>query len=272
MAYRNILVSMDGSTSGPSRASFAASLAGKFGARLIGAYARSQLPPPLLPPDVIAVLNEAEVRRITDDHAKRVDSAAEDARQIFEAAAAVEEINSQWQVLKDSDELVACTRRTDLLVASAGEGGADAFSPVSLAISGGGPVMVAPPHLRSSAFRRILIAWNGSREAARALRAAWPIIGLADEVDVLIVSRGGLYGPEGMLQRWFADHGVKANVILDDSEDAAAGKILRRQVEKLSPDLVVMGLYGHTRIRELVLGGVSRNMLADPQVPLLLHH
>ena len=272
MAYRDILVSMDRASSAASRAAFAADMAGRFGARLIGAFARSQLPVPFMPPDAAGLLSAPEIQRIYDEHDRLVQDTTEQARQTFEAAAAAREVTSDWHVLEDFDALAACARRTDLLVVSADPAESEAFAPVSLVMAGGGPAVVLPSDARPSSFRRILVAWNGSREAARALHAAWPVIVQAEAVDVLIVSRGGLYGPEGLLQRHFEHHEVKPNVILDDSEDAAAGRILRRQVDALSPDMVVMGLYSHTRIRELVLGGASREMLAEPKVPLFVCH
>lgn len=272
MAYRDILVRMDGAPSQAGPARFAADLAARCGARLVGAFARSQVAPPFMPADAVAMLTAEQIRRLYDAHEKAVATAAEQARAAFEAAAAAEEVASEWRAVEDSEALAACARRTDLLVLAAEAGQAvGALAPLSLAMDSGGPAVLVPAGA-SPSFRRVLVAWNGSREAARALHAAWPIIGMADQVDVLIVSRGGLHGPEGMLQRHFENHGVQPNVIEDDSEDAAAGEVLRRQVTALAPDLVVMGLYGRTRIQELILGGVSREMLADPPAPLFVHH
>ena len=158
------------------------------------------------------------------------------------------------------------------MVLAAQKGQLDIYTPASLALAAGGPAIIAPAKTAKADFSRVLIAWNGGQEAARALHAAWPIITNADHVDVLIVSPGGLRGSEGALERHFERHGVKPNIILDESEDVVAGKILRRQVEALSPDLVVMGLYGRSRMHELVLGGVSREMLSEPTVSLFVHH
>ena len=67
-------------------------------------------------------------------------------------------------------------------------------------------------------------------------------------------------------------HGVEPNLIEHDADDALAGDILRREARDRGADLVVMGLYGHTRLRELILGGVSRELLAEPPTPLLVVH
>lgn len=272
MTYRDILVSLDGGESQAATARFAADLAGKFGATLVGAYARSQVGSPFMPPDVTAALSAAEIQRMVDAYEKAAAAAAEKARQAFEAAAGEQEVASAWEVVSDSEALAASARRADLLVIGASpEGVRGGMEPASLAMASGGPTILVPTGAAPSTFRRIMVAWNGSREAARALRAAWPLIGLADAVDVVIVSRDGSGAPDPQLQRHFEHHGVRANVILERG-DGATGTLLRRQAEAIGPDLVVMGLYGRPRIQEQVLGGVSRQMLAGPGVPLFVSH
>jgi nucleotide-binding universal stress UspA family protein len=272
MTYRDIIVSMDTAASAPSCAAFAADFAVRFGAQLIGAFARGQLTDPFMPPDVVAWLPADDIQRIYDQHAQMVDRLAENARMTFESAAADREVVSDWRVLKDSDELVASARHADLLILGAQKGQLDAYAPASIAIEAGGPAIIVPAGKAKADFRRVLVAWNGGSEAARALHAAWPILAAADRVDVLIVSPDGLRGSEGALQRHFERHGIKPNITIDESEDFAAGTILHRQVEAMSPDLVVMGLYGRTRMYELIMGGVSREMLSEPRIPLFVHH
>ena len=273
MTYRDILVSMDGGEAQAATARFAADVAAKFGATLIGAYARSQVGAPFVPPDVTAALSAAEIQRMVDASDKAAAAAAEGARRVFEAAAAEQEVSSVWDVVSDSEALAACARRTDLFILSAAsETARGGLEPASLAMASGGPAILLPAGAQPSAFRRILIAWNGSREAARALRSAWPLIGLADAVDVVMVARGGADGADSLLQRHFEHHGVKPNVIVERGGDAPVGVLLQRQVEAAKPDLVVMGLYGRPRLQEQVLGGVSRRMLDGPKVPLLVSH
>jgi nucleotide-binding universal stress UspA family protein len=272
MTYRDILVCMDSAAAASSCPNFAADFAARFGAQLIGAFARGHIAEPFLPPDVLSWLPAEEIQKINDEHARMVDVLAENARKRIEGAAAEREDVSDWQVLKDAHEFVAQARQTDLMVLAAQKGQLDIYTPASLAMAAGGPAIIVPAKTARADFRRVLVAWNGGQEAARALHAAWPIITNADHVDVLIVSPGGLRGSEGALERHFERHGIKPNIILDESEDVVAGKILRRQIEALSPDLVVMGLYGRSRMYELVLGGVSREMLSEPQVSLFVHH
>lgn len=272
MTYRDILVEADESPAARTRAATAAALGVRFGARVTGVFAKARVAPPFMPPDVTAVLSAAEVQRMYDAHEEALGRASEAARAAFESAAAAGGAQSDWLELgADVQDLVACARRSDLLVASP-DGGAG-LSTADLAIAAGGPVVIVPDTSTDPAFgQHVLVAWNGSREAARALRAAWPFLEAAKQVHVLMVSRGGLGGPDGFLQRHFEHHGVRPNIIVDPRDDASAGEVIQHQADELGADLVVMGLYGRSRVQELVLGGVSRRMLTQSRTPLLVCH
>ena len=114
---------------------------------------------------------------------------------------------------------------------------------------------------------------NASNKAScSAVRDAWPLLEQAKEVHLLTVTPHGDGGPDGYLQRHFERHGLKANLIVDRRADLDASAILRGCVSSLQIDLVVMGLYGRPRLQELVLGGVSHDLLAHPPTPLLVSH
>lgn len=272
MSYRDILVEIDGSSAARVRAELATGLAVKFGARLIGVFTKARIVPPFMPAEVTAVMTALEVQRIYDAHEEAVGKAAEAARTTFETIAAGTGAQSDWLELGGSDlhELVACARRVDLVVASPHDG--PGLPTADLAIGVGGPMLIAPEVSTPPPGRHILVAWNGSREAARALRASWPFLVAAEQVHVLVVSPGGLAGPEGFLQRHFEHHGVRPNLIVDPRDDASAGEIIRDQAGALGADLVVMGFYGRSRLQEMVLGGASREMLKHCATPLLISH
>lgn len=272
MTYRDILVSMSPSASDSTTAVFAAKFAARFASHLTGVFASAQLASPFMPPDVDAWLPPEKMQELYDEHVRMVDRVADRARLSLEGAAADCGVVSDWRIIGELNELVTCARQCDLFVLGAQSGQLDVYTPAALAIAAGGPTFIVPTGRAHADFRRVLVAWNGSREAARALHAAWPILGGANHVDVLIVSPSGLTGAEGGLERHFERHGIKPNIIIDESDDAAAGHIMRRQVAALSPDLVVMGLYGRTRVHEFVLGGASRDMLSAAKVPLFVHH
>lgn len=282
MSYSSILTLVDGSQAAVQRARIAAALAARFDARLSGVFPRPPLPlsawdepvywglppviPPAVPPDIIAA------------HEHRTDDQAEEARLAFEAAAAGAACRSDWQVLASDTGagMVELTRRTDLTVLPPGRlptiGPAGVVA-ADLALASGGPTLILPDRAADPApGRRIVVAWNGSREAARAVRDAWPFLSAAETVQVVMVEPAAVDGPDGRLQRWFEDHGCTAEVVIVREADAIAADVLRRQVEGSGADLVVMGLFGHSRLRETILGGVSRNLLVDPPVALLLSH
>ncbi len=272
MSYRDILVEMDGSATASVRAGLAADLAARFGSRLVGVFAKARIPVPYFPSEVSLGLTALEVKRIYDAYDQAVSKDAEAARTTFEPFAANAGVHSDWHELGGGDmhDLVDCARRVDLVVASPESG--PFLSTAELAISSGSPVLIAPEAPGPVPGKNVLVAWNGSREAARALRASWPFLLMAEQVHVLVVSRGGLGGPEGFLQRHFEHHGVLPNLIVDSGDDASAGEIIRAQADTLGADLVVMGFYGRSRLQEVILGGASRELLKHCTIPLLISH
>lgn len=278
MTYRDILVQIDERPASVARAAAAADLAARSKAQLTGVFLKTEfLRDPMvaeslsyMPPDTLdALIKKQDAAMVR---------ASEAAREVFETAAAAANVASDWRVVDDGfdDAMIACARRFDLTVFPAVAEvslGRSRISAASLALASGGPVLVTPDGgARPSLGERVLIAWKGSRESARALRDAWPLVSQAKEVHVLVVSPHGEGGPDGLLQRHLEHHGLKANLIVDRSHDASAGEILRQQVTALNADLLVMGVYGRPRLQELVLGGVSRDLLGDPPCALLISH
>lgn len=282
MTYSSILTLMDGGQAAVQRARIAATLAARFDARLTGVFPQPALPlsawdepvywgmppviPPAVPPEILAA------------HERRTEAQGEEARLAFEAAAAAAGCRSDWRVLSPDTGagVVELTRRTDLTVLPPGRlptVGPAGVAATDLALGGGGPALILPDRVADPApGRRVVVAWNGGREAARALRDAWPFLSRAESVHVVVVVPGEAEGPDSLLQRYFEDHGCTAEVVVVREADAGAADALRRQAEVLKADLIVMGLYGHSRLRETVLGGVSHDLLRDPPVALLVSH
>lgn len=278
MTYRDILVHVDDAPESRGRVETAAALALRFGAGLTGAFLTSEFAASFLVDKPFLALSASDYDDLASRHKAGVEKASETARATFEAAAAAARIASDWLPLAgDTDDaLVAAARRTDLTImprlASACSG-LHQIGAADLALASGGPVLVVPPVAPiTGPGRHVLIAWKGTREAARALRDAWPFIRRAEKVSVLVVAPEGGEGPDSLLQRHFERHGLEANLIVDRSYDAEAGDVLLRQIPALGADLVVMGLYGRLRVQELLLGGVSRQMLTQATVPLLVSH
>lgn len=174
-------------------------------------------------------------------------------------------------------DISAAARVCDIVVFGRGDtdGGFEEMSLIEEAIfQSGGPVLVAPPGSVERTPRRIAIAWNGGREAARALGAGLPLFAQADAVAVITVggAEGGVEGPERAAEL-LRLHGVKAEAI---RRQAGEGRINEDEffaaLRDWRADLVVMGAYSHSRWRELVLGGFTRRMLRQSEWPLLLAH
>ena len=142
---------------------------------------------------------------------------------------------------------------------------------------GGAPVLVMPETMTEAAFgKRILLAWNQSNESLRAARAALPLLKAAAAVNITIIDPPA-HGPErsdpgGMLSQLLARHGVHAEVSVLAKTLPKTSEILSRHARDLNADLIVMGAYGHSRFREAILGGTTRNMLEMAGIPVLMAH
>lgn len=140
---------------------------------------------------------------------------------------------------------------------------------------GGRGCIFLPPQVASQPkLDRIVIAWKNTREAARAVAEAMPLIKLANAVDVVLVAEddSALRQMETTeIGRYLARHGVNAEI-----RSAAAqpdiGQALLREAKASAADLLVMGAYGHSRLRELVLGGATRDVLSHAAIPVFVAH
>lgn len=134
------------------------------------------------------------------------------------------------------------------------------------------PVIAVPASAKTNPPRRALIAWNGSREAARAVHDALPMLRAAESVDVVIIDppAGEAIGID--LARTLGRHGIKVELRERLSQGAEAGSMLLEEARTSGADLLVMGAYGHSRFREWVLGGATEEALNEGKIPVLLSH
>lgn len=157
-------------------------------------------------------------------------------------------------------------------------GGAAAEAILEAALfEGHAPVLVLPEGFSGAEFgKRIVLAWNQSDEALIAARAALPLLKAAGEVDITIIDPPS-HGPErsdpgGMLSQYLARHGVHAEVSVLAKTLPRTSEVILRHTRDENADLVVMGAYGHSRFREAILGGATRNMLEMAEVPVFMAH
>jgi len=150
--------------------------------------------------------------------------------------------------------------------------------PERLAIESGRPVLLVPNKGKVVVPpKRVTIAWNGRREAIRAVFDALPLLSGTEEVNIVWVhperdqpEAGDLPGAD--IGTVLSRHGVKCLVSQTSAVDSGVAAELLRQAGAFSADMIVMGLYGHSRVREFILGGASRDMLATMDRPLLISH
>jgi nucleotide-binding universal stress UspA family protein len=150
--------------------------------------------------------------------------------------------------------------------------------PERLVLESGRPVMLVPnTGTLTLPPRRITLAWNGRREAARAAFDALALLKGAEGVDVVCINSKqeqpvGTDLPASEICAALARHGVKCQATEATAAGGDVGGELLRQVRSFDADMLVMGCYGHSRLRELVLGGASRHILGRAEVPVLLSH
>lgn len=205
-------------------------------------------------------------------------------RQKFEKRIAVEDVRWKWSASLDSASKIltriAPTRDLLILGAHNPEGKAERPSDLAMELifTVRAPILIVPAKWKNFLFEQpAMVAWNGSPEGAHALRAAMPFLSHASQVHVLTVQEisnpGKFEMPYANAVNYLADYGIKAEVVeLYRSVGHSVAETLVDAVAARKGSYLVMGAYGHSRFRERMLGGVTRDMLSDPEIPLLLSH
>ncbi|ABC35436.1 universal stress protein [Burkholderia thailandensis] len=278
MKFKTLLVHVDDSRQSDARTEFALDLARRWDAHVIGLYVVCQdLMRPLFRRDESLRLaaNEAQ-------HAERCNAAQ--AR--FTAAGGRAGVNFEWRAPAGPPIDVATlhARHADLVVLGQPDPD-DAAAYIEphfvddVVMSGGVPAIVLPFTGAMRTFgENVLIAWDGSREAARAVTDALPLLKRARFVTVESVLRrrttGADLAPAGIdIAAYLGRHGIQASFSTSAHVPGVeTGAALLNRAADLHTDLLVLGAYGHTRARERVLGGVTRTMLEAMTVPVLLSH
>lgn len=182
-----------------------------------------------------------------------------------------------WRVDEGREDEVAAlwARTADLAVAPRPQIKGEAASTAlfeALVFEGGLPVLLAPPETPKTIGKRVLIGWNGGAECAHAIASAMPFLEAADAVKV-ISTPGWLDGLSSLARvkerlQW---HGIDAEAEERPGEGPVAiGKSLLATAEAFDADLIVMGAYTQSRIRQMILGGVTRHAVTHSKIPLLM--
>ena len=138
------------------------------------------------------------------------------------------------------------------------------------------PVLVMPSDQSSCPSpKKVCVAWNQSTEALAAIRAALPLLKRAEAVSVAVIdphNAEGFVEPGTQLAELLSRHGVNVEISVMAKTLPYVSEVLARHVEDAGADMLVMGAYGHSRFRESILGGTTRNMLEEAKLPVLMAH
>ncbi len=276
MTWKTIVTQL----SNPQRADVLLSIAGRLAERfqghLIGLDATPAFTfasPIVTPSDVDEIIAADEARTA-------------EARAIFETTSANRAFVAEWRELKLNNvdlpgAVLEHARASDLIVASQADPGWELSGmfdfPERLVMESGRPVLVVPyAGSYGEIGKRITIAWSGKRESARAVFDALPLLKTAESVTLLCVTSVGDGGqgelPGTEIAAALARHGVKLTVQKSVVEDIAVADDVLSRIADSGTDLLVMGAYGYSRLREMVFGGVTHHILKHMTAPTLMSH
>jgi nucleotide-binding universal stress UspA family protein len=281
MSWKDLLVVLDPAADALGRVALGAALAERFSAHLAGLY---PIPSPELPRHA-AYPDLAIIEPVYHEWRERALEQAEQTRQAFENATRLRGLSSEWRAVPEGREAdpAVHARYADLAILGQRDPDNEEMamfrpSPERVTLATGRPILVVPYAGQFEAVgRRVMIAWNAGREAARAVADAMPLLTGADSVGVLVVDAQP--GPDGHgevpgadIALHLARHEVKAQIERTQSAGVPIGELILSRAADLGADLLVMGAYGHSRARELLLGGATRSILASMTIPVLMSH
>lgn len=271
MRISNIMVSVDLGAAAADRVQLAAGLAERFESKLTGVAAR-----PVLGPMLVGDMRQVE--RVWVIEERLTDEQLAEAKALFDREAGQAPKTDWLSAPTDPLAYLGAQARTADLVVVGRQGPADG-DPGPMAASTGGllmevgrPVLVVPPGIEHLAAKRTVVAWKDTPEARRALHDALPFLGHPEQVCVVAVGPDAQdVGAEGAAE-YLSGHGIKATThLLRKPEIGTADEILRF-ARREDADLIVMGAYGHSRLREWIFGGVTRDILQTTPVCCLMSH
>lgn len=269
MEYKTLLAILDTPKNAQPIADFTFSLAQQFQSHVIGAHTEPLAMVPLVAP--MEIPDPASIQALQD----MAHEETEGCERLFRRTGDRESVSYEWRSFMSSagfntSALIDSARAADLVIARQAEstmlseGGSDLES---FLFESGRPVLLVPYVYREvKPIKRVMIAWNGSREAARATFDALPFLVAADTVEVLSIDApdtptqsGSIAGAE--IAATLARHGVNVTIHSDSSSSLRPEIMIENRLADQSIDLLVMGAYGNARWWEMLFGGVTKTLL-----------
>ena len=274
---KDVVVNLTGGHPQDFAADFAISLAAGFSAHVAGV---AFIYEPIIPGDMLGGIPTDLIEVQREENRKTAEAAVDR----FEAAAKAAAVSAETRVVDASlagaaDLFGRIARRFDMAVVGQArrEQGASEELLIEGALFGSGRPVVVVPYTQQEGLRldRILICWDGSRPAARAIADAIPLLSRAKTVDIVVVigerdKSGEITGRN--MRRHLARHGIETEIKHITASGGVAQNAILAHAAETGATFIVMGGYGHSRLREFILGGVTRGILKSMPVPVLMSH
>jgi nucleotide-binding universal stress UspA family protein len=266
MNYKTVMVSLALDRPNDACLAVAGDLAERFEARVIG-IAASDLKPPMYFADgghAQKLLDEEEVairRRLSELEAEFRNSIGKRAKAVEWRFAQSLPVPYVLRQARAADVLVVGARSEAIVDPCA------AADPSDLVMQAGRPIIVVPPTVQWLDFRSVLVAWKDVKEARRAVFDALPILARARDVTIAEIPEPGVRRADAVshvkdVASWLHGHGILASTVVPESDAAAPGQ-LDRIAADVDAGAVIAGAYGHSRLREWILGGVTRHLTTE---------
>jgi len=276
---REIVVFIDGHTKAGGILEFAGELAEEHGARLVGVFLQPE--PTITPAETFA--RGTGMLRVSELHSSQLERIDADYRALFRDIVRRHGLRqeSEWRSLPYfSSEVGAHAYYADVVVVAQPrpDGRTDRVPGLaeSLILTSGRPIIMFPSVSTVSRIRRILVGWNARRESIRAVADAMPALMKAEAVEVLVIDHERTAGhgedPGAEVARHLARRGVKVDTrhLSSAKEKEEVGHLLLSQAATFGADLLVMGAYGHSQLRDWMFGRVTRTVLREAGLPVLM--
>lgn len=278
MPLKTILVFVDFSPAGQARTRYAVNLSLRHGAHLVGVY----VAPSGWRGDHASCYARGQdaIRQVIERHKAEEATASDSALQSFKAVTESQHINFDFRIIREGDaneDAKLHSLHADLIIAGfPGPGGLpDNWSAEDMLLATGVPLLIVPETWNSSAIgEHIVLGWNASRQARRAIADSLSLLTAAQSVSVVVVD-----GDDGHSETRGADiaqylsrHGARVDVEHVQSAGHSVAETLQTAAKRHNSDLLVVGAYSHSRPRQTLFGGVTRSLLSNVTVPLLIAH
>ncbi len=273
LAPKHIVVRLEGLENDATTLETAVAVANRFGASLEAVFAK----PPFA---YMAAVDAAMLPMAAEAHETGYCARAAAAERTFKSAVNSVKAGAAWLHI-DGRPLDIMLQRgcyADLTIICQAAGydidfASEYSMPADLVMALGRPVLMVPAGRAFGEFgRKALIAWKPVREAARAMADALPYIAGARKASIMLFNPDDGESAGHDLGRYLARHGIECGVLAVRSKKMTVGEAILSTAYDMSADLLVMGAYGHARLREMILGGATHTVLRDSKIPVLMSH